>query len=384
MKSHQDLFSLKFTSLIVLIFFILIGCHQKTNKTSTQNHVITPTYAKGFVYEQYKKYTKVIVKTPYKGATTPYEYIIIKGDTIIKPSHDNQIIISTPLKKIIATSTTQIPVLEALKSEQLLKGYPNTDFISSKKTRALIDNGSIIDIGHEEHMNTEMVLDINPDILFAFAVNNINKNFTTLKKAGIPIVIDASWLEETPLGRAEWILFFSLFLDKEKEAKLVFDEIVNSYQSALKTIPKNIDKPHILYGGIYNDIWYTPAGDSYVAQIMKDADTHYYWENTSTTGSLSLQFEEVFVTAKNADFWFAPGYASNKEALANKNKHYQQFKPYKTNNIYTYSNTVGATGGMLFFELGALRPDYILKDFIKICHPELLPNYETTFFKRLE
>lgn len=368
----------------LFILFTFIACQPKANKKTENKAVIKPKFAKGFTYEKHDKYTKVVVKTPYKGATNPYEYILIKGDTIIKPSHKNQIVISTPLKSIIATSTTQIPVLEALNSETLLKGYPNTKFVSSVKTRALIDSGSIVDIGHEEYMNTEMVLDINPDILFAFAVNKINKNFTTLKKAGIPIVIDASWLEETPLGRAEWIKFFALFLHQEKEADLVFNKIVQSYQTALKTIPKNISKPTILYGGIYNDIWYTPAGDSYVAQIMKDAGTNYYWQNTQSTGSLALQFEEVFIQAKNADFWFAPGYAANKEALAGNNKHYTNFKPYNTNNIYTYSNTVGATGGMIFFELGALRPDLILKDFIKICHPELLPNYETTFFKRLE
>ncbi|GGF79715.1 ABC transporter substrate-binding protein [Wenyingzhuangia marina] len=371
-----------FTHLFIIC--TLIACQPKANKKTENKAVIKPEFAKGFTYEKYAKYIKVIVKTPYKGATTPYEYIIVKGDTVIKPSNENQIIINTPLKKIIATSTTQIPVLEALKSETLLKGYPNTKFISSKKTRTLIDNGSIVDIGHEEHMNTEMVLDIQPDILFAFAVNNINKNFTTLKKAGIPIVIDASWLEETPLGRAEWIKFFALFLNKEKEANLVFDEIVKNYHTALKTIPDNIHKPNVLYGGIYNDIWYTPAGDSYVAQIMKDAGTNYYWQNTESTGSLALQFEEVFVEAKNADFWFAPGYALDKKALANNNKHYSSFKPFSTNNIYTYTNTVGETGGLVFFELGALRPDLILKDFIKICHPELLPDYETTFFKRLE
>lgn len=371
-----------FTHLFILC--ALIACQPKANKKTENKAVIKPEFAKGFVYEKHEKYIKAIVKTPYKGATNPYEYIIVKGDTVIKPSHENQIVIHTPLKKIIATSTTQIPVLEALKSETLLKGYPNTKFISSKKTRTLIDNGSIVDIGHEEHMNIEMVLDIQPDILFAFAVNNINKNFTTLKKAGIPIVIDASWLEETPLGRAEWIKFFALFLNQEKEADLVFDEIVKNYQTALETIPNNIKKPNVLYGGIYNDIWYTPAGDSYVAQIMKDAGTNYYWQNTESTGSLALQFEEVFVEAKNADFWFSPGYAPNKKALANTNKHYTSFKPFSTNNIYTYTNTIGETGGLVFFELGALRPDLILKDFIKICHPELLPNYETTFFKRLE
>lgn len=368
----------------IALFVTLISCQQKKEIKKESNSLSIPKYAKGFVYEVKEKYIKVTVKTPFKGATTPYEYIIIKGDTIIEANSQYQVIVKTPIQKIVATSTTQIPILESLNTETLLKGYPNTDFISSKKTRTLIEQGAITDIGHEENMNVEMVLDINPDVLFAFAVNSINKNFRTLKKAGIPIVIDASWLEETPLGRAEWIKFFALFLGKEKEAEIVFNSIEKSYQTALKALPKNTLPPTVLYGGMYNDIWYTPAGDSFMAQILKDAQVNYLWKNTKGTGSLSLPFENVFIKGQNTNFWFAPGAATTKQLLSQKNKHYTQFLPYKTNNIYTYSNTIGSTGGMLFFELGALRPDMILKDIIKICHPGSLTDYETTFFKKLD
>ena len=30
------------------------------------------------------------------------------------------------------------------------------------------------------------------------------------------------------------------------------------------------------------------------------------------------------------------------------------------------------------------RPDLVLKDVIKICHPELLPDYKPFFFKKLK
>lgn len=369
---------------LILSFFFLWSCQPKTSEQQNLKPDIKLSYAKGFTYQKNSKHTKIIVSRPFKGASEPLEYIIITGDTIIKPSHPNQTIVKTPIQKIIASSTTQIPVLESLQLEHLLKGFPNTKFISSKKTRALIDNGSIIEVGHEENMNTELILGIQPDVLFAFAVNNLSKNHRTLKNTGIPIVIDASWLEESPLGRAEWIKFFGLFLNKEKEAAQIFKTIENNYKNSLKTINTTLQKPTLLYGSMYNDIWYSPAGESYIAKIMADAKTDYLWKNTKGTGSLSLQFEDVFIKAKKADFWFAPGYAATQKVLASKNKHYTQFKPYINNNIYTYTNTTGKTGGLLFFELGALRPDLILKDIIKICHPELLTNYQTTFFKKLE
>ena len=53
------------------------------------------------------------------------------------------------------------------------------------------------------------------------------------------------------------------------------------------------------------------------------------------------------------------------------------------NKIYTFANTKGETGGLLFYELGPARPDLILKDLIYIFHPELLPEHELFFFKPL-
>ncbi|MGY5352650.1 ABC transporter substrate-binding protein [Wenyingzhuangia sp. IMCC45533] len=370
--------------LFLFLMITILACKQEAKQPVKKLSDNQLKYAKGFTYQSFEKYTSIKVLRPFKNAKTTFEYILITGDTIIKPTHKNQIVVKTPIHKIIATSTTQIPVLESLNAEHLLKGFPNTKFVSSTKTRKLIDNQKIIEVGHQEHIDTELVLSIQPDAMFAFAVNNLNKSHITLKKAGIPIVIDASWLEESPLGRAEWIKFFGLFLNKEKEANDVFQKIEANYLKAVNVVHKQVNKPTILYGSMYSDVWYAPAGDSYIAKIMKDAQTDYLWKNTTGTGSLSLQFENVFIKGKEADFWFAPGYAANEQILDSKNKHYQQFKPYQQNKVYTYTNTVGATGGLLFFELGALRPDLILNDIVKICHPELLPEYRTTFFKRLE
>ena len=60
------------------------------------------------------------------------------------------------------------------------------------------------------------------------------------------------------------------------------------------------------------------------------------------------------------------------------------FKAFKNKNIYSFTNTKGASGGVLYYELGMTRPDLVLKDIIKICHPELLENYKLHFFKPLK
>ena len=135
---------------------------------------------------------------------------------------------------------------------------------------------------------------------------------------------------------------------------------------------------------MYKDIWYLPNGTSTEAQFLKDANTNYLWSDTKEKGSIALNFEVVFKEANNANLWLSPSYYLNKEGLQKASEHYAKFEAFKNDKIYTFANTTGKTGGVLYYELGTTRPDLVLKDIIKICHPELLPNYEPFFFKKLE
>ena len=135
---------------------------------------------------------------------------------------------------------------------------------------------------------------------------------------------------------------------------------------------------------MYKDVWYLPSGTSTEAQILKDANVNYLWEETTEQGSLALNFETVFTKAQKAELWISPSYYTSYEALEKANTHYTKFNAFKNKNIYSFSNTTGATGGITYYELGIARPDLVLKDIIKICHPELLEDYKTTFFKPLQ
>ena len=135
---------------------------------------------------------------------------------------------------------------------------------------------------------------------------------------------------------------------------------------------------------MHNDVWFLPNGTSTEAQLLKDANTNYLWSDSEGNGSLSLNFETVYIKAKDADIWLSPSNYRSKEALKNSSLQHTMFKAYQKNTIYSSINTTGKTGGILYFEMGTSRPDLVLKDLIKICHPELLKNYDLYFFKRLE
>jgi iron complex transport system substrate-binding protein len=370
---------------VLLILVFLLSCKKETitvdKKTKTESAI---KYAKGFDILNVNGIKKLIIKSAYQNSNEVYNYTINKKQKNSIPLDKLQNEISVPIKRIVVTSTTHIPMLELLNEETAIVGFPYSKFISSEKTRALIDAGKITEIGKETSLNTEILLDLEPELVVGYSVSSADKSLTTIKKAGINVIYNGDWLEETPLGRAEWIKFFGVLFDKEKQADSIFNEIETKYLEAKKIALKTTIKPTILSGAVLNkDIWNLPAGKSFVATFFKDANLNYLWKETNGKGSLSLSFESVFDKGQNAELWLSPGHFTSKEALINSNPLYAEFNAFKKDNIYSSTSIKGKTGGIIYYELAPTRPDLVLKDIIKITQPELLKEYELTFYRKL-
>lgn len=376
----------KTNSAFLLLFISLLwsSCQHKKEKESDilnikQKHEIK--YAKGFDIQYFDKYKKLIIKAPYPDAKETFEYLLVTS----KDSSLNDPQITTPIKDIVVTSTTHIPMLELLGVENKLAGFQNTKYVSSEKTRARIDSGFVKELGKEFAMNTEVLFEMNPDVVIGFSMTKTNKTYNLIEQNGIPVIINGDWLEETPLGRAEWIKFFGVLFDKEEEANRVFNQIEADYLAAIEIAKQSKSKPSIISGAIMrNDVWSLPAGESFVAQFLKDANVDYLWADTEGKGSLNLSFESVFDKGQEANYWIAPGYFSSKEQMLEANKHYKDFTAFQNNQIYTPSTKTGKTGGVIYFELAPTRPDLVLKDIIKITNPDLLSDYQLTFFEKMK
>ena len=369
-----------------LLLLILNSCNKENvNKKVESTNKTTIKYAKGFDIVEKNGNKKLIIKSAYKGFNEIYEYTVYKKSLSKNLNNLDKKIIQVPVKEIIVTSTTHIPMVELLEEEKSIVGFPFSRYVSSEKTRQLIDLGKIKEIGKENDLNTEILLDLQPELIVGYSVSSADKSLSTIQKSGINVIYNGDWLEETPLGRAEWIKFFGVLFDKEQLADSIFNGIENNYLEAKKIALKSTKQQTVLSGAIMSkDIWNLPAGDSFVAQFLEDANVNYLWKNTKGKGSLSLSFESVFEKGINADYWIAPGYFSSKEQMLSSNKLYEKFTTFKEEKIYSPSIKKGKTGGIIYYELAPTRPDLVLKDIIKITNPELLPNYKFTFFEKMK
>ena len=375
--------TLKFTCFI--LFLMLIGC--KKNKQTTIKTLVTTenaiTYSKSLAIFKHEGYTVVKVLNPWPEANKGFTYILKEKNGSIPDSLQKYTAIQVPLKSIVVTSTTNIPFLEMLEVEKKLLGFPHTDYISSEKTRKLIDAGTVKNIGQNEKLNTEQLIELAPDLMVTFGIDNNNPMINNLQKSGLKVLIQADWMEQTPLGKAEWIKLYGALFGKEKEAKILFDGIVKNYNDAKQLVASQKPIATVLYGSMYQDQWYVARGNSWVAQFMKDAKANYLWADVEGTGSLGLSFEKILEKAKTANYWIATGSFKNLAEFKNSNPHYGQFDALKSRNVYTFESKLGRTGGTIYYEVAASRPDLVLKDYIKIFHPKLLPNYTFTFAQKL-
>lgn len=375
------------TYLILLLFIISFSCKDNTSKEELPNPEIKTSklkYAEGFSVIYEKGYKVIKITRPWPNSNKTYSYGIPNTNTIVDwKANVFDGIIENPINKIVVTSTTHIPALELLGVEQTLVGFPGADYISSEKTRKRIDDGLVRELGKNEGINTEVLLELNPDVVIGFGVDGVNKTFETIKKSGIPVIYNGDWVESSALAKAEWIKFFGVLFNKEKEADSIFNTIESEYLEAKKIAANAKKQPAVLSGAMHKDVWYLPNGSSPEAQFLKDANVNYLWSDTSGNGSLALSFEVVLEKAQHADIWLSPSYYSSYEQLEEASELYTNFDAFINKSIYSFVNTTGATGGVIYYELGTARPDLVLKDLIKICHPNLLKQYTPHFFKPL-
>lgn len=340
-------------------------------------------YAEGFTVEYANGAKYLTIHQPFQGAKAPIQYVLVNKDSSqLPPIPEKAQVIRIPLNRIICTSTTHIPLLDYLNETSSLVAFPTTEYITSKKTRQRIAEGHVVDLGPDNDMNLELLLSAEPEMVMGYSVTGDMGTFGTIKKAGIPVVLNAEYLEKSPLGRAEWLKFAALFYNKETEADSIFRQIEQKYLMLKDLASVAKERPSVLSGLVYGSTWFLPGGQNYAAQLINDAGGNYLWANDSSTGFLELSFESVYEKAQEANYWIGVGSHASLQALEENDHRYVNFKAFQTGEVFTYHTPDQA--GSSYLELGYLRPDLVLHDLIVIMHKDMLSDDSLYFYRRLK
>ncbi len=354
-------------------------------KTDYFPEKVTIDTASGFTVDYFNNYKIVTVKTPWQGATAPLVYVLVQCGTTAPVVKDATGIIEVPVKSVVSLSTSFLPHLT---SQHLLDKVVAVDSALYTINEAIVNgvkDGKIVEVGGGGggmDINIEKLIDLKPELILSQRFSDDDKAYPAMQQAGLPVVIDADFLDQTPLGVAEWGKFISVFFNTEGVAQKTFAEVNDHYEKVATLAKSARTQPTVFVNTPYSGTWYMPGGESYVATLLRDAGAKYLWADDTTAGSIALSLEEVLDTAAEADYWVNVFPTSQADVLA-ADERLNQFAAFKSGQIYTSNARMNANGGSDYYEGGYANPDVILSDLVKIFHPDLLPDYTLYFYAPL-
>ena len=345
-------------------------------------------YAQGFSIDYYDTYKVVTVTQPWQGASEGFTYVLVMRGSQVPGGFEGAQVIEIPVRSIVTMSTTYFPHLEMLGVLESLVAVDDATYVFNERVQQRASAGEIAVVGGGAGggaVNVEMLLELAPELIMTSASGVPEYDaHPALIEAGLPVVINADYLEASPLGRAEWGKFIAAFYNLEGEANRQFEEVASSYLALKEQVSALSARPTVFTNTDFQGSWYVPGGESYAAILLRDAGADYLWADTPGTGANPLAFEEVFDAAKEANFWLNVGFAGDLASLLMMDERYADFDAFAEGKVYNYNKRVNANGGMDYFESGAARPDLVLADLVAIFHPGLLPEHDFFYYQQLQ
>jgi iron complex transport system substrate-binding protein len=370
--------------LILLSVLSIIVC--RVTGSSTEDlfpHKASLQYATGFTIEYHDTYKIMTVLTPWKDADTTFQYVLVQRGTEAPAGYEDAQHIEIPVRSIVTMSTSYLPYLVQLGILDALVAHDNFKHINTPEVRDLINAGKLKETGEGPDVNIELLMVLNPDLIMTHGSNSMYDTHPKFLEIGLPVALNASYMERHPLGRTEWMKFIAAFFNKEQEAEVVFQKIADAYETMAATTRNVAVKPTVFVNAPYQGNWWVPGGQSYLAVFLKDAGAAYVWADTTASTSTPVDFEVVYERAIGADFWLNPGgWESLKDGLA-VDERFAQFKAFQEGNVYNNNARVNEHGGNDYWESGLANPDVVLADLIKIFHSELVPEHELVYYQKL-
>lgn len=371
--------------LLFTIIFVLAGCNKQkpAGQNDTGNHkqadsVYTVHYAKGFQVKKYNDYTLVSVRDPWDTARLLQTYILVDRTKELPANLPKGTIVKVPLTKVATYSTIHCSTLNELNAIDIIKGVCEPQYIKLDIIQQRVKNSEIENLGMASKPDVEKIIMLSPEAIFATPIQGWT--YGNVEKTNIPILETIDYTESHPLGRAEWIRFYSLFIGKEQLADSLFAITEKNYNEVKEAVAGTTKRPSVLTDIRYQGKWNMPGGRSFMSNMLADAGAIYPWSDDKSTSYMPLSFETVLDKAGDTDIWIIK-YNSPSDmtyaALEKEYKPYSYFRAFKEKNIYGCNTSYSS-----YYEDLPIHPDYILKDMAYIFHPELFPDYIPKYYKK--
>jgi iron complex transport system substrate-binding protein len=204
------------------------------------------------------------------------------------------------LQAVAVGSTTHVPYISALGRVDAIAACAHIDQVRDPGFNERLRQGAVKEIATGDGLDREALLALKPEALFGYPFGQGEAH--ALEGLGIPTIEVSEYLEEHPLGRAEWLRFFGVLFGEERKADSLFAGIRERYE-ALRVDSSTKERPTVLFGSVWDGQWWVPPGNSYMARLIEDAGGRYVFADRKGDGNIAIDMETMVTVGPKADFW---------------------------------------------------------------------------------
>lgn len=339
-------------------------------------------YAQGFKVADHGQYKLVTLSDPSGESDAVYRYALLRRGADKAGIPAEYQIVETPVRSVVCMTNLQLSNFIKLDALDKVVGISSTRFLFNESMNRRLEEGKTKKIGIEGEFDNEIVIALRPDIILVSPFKR--GGYDAIRDLDIPLVSFLGYKETSPLGQAEWIKFTAMLLGMEEKADSLFNDIERKY-TALRALTASVDRrPTVMSGELHSGNWYVVGGDSYLAQLFRDAGADYFMtkQNNSKSGGFFVDFETVYAQGADTDYWRIVNSHNGPysyQALKRSDSRYADFKAYKEKKVI-YCNLREKP----FYENTPVEPEIVLADLIAIFHPQLLPGHTPVYYELLK
>ena len=370
--------------IIFLTVLISASCVSHGEKHPLDTTISVNEYASNFNIIEGDTGNRILrVIENWSGKESVYDYQLIPAEEL-KGRDINENEISVPPARVVCMSTSHIAYISALGQVKSIKAVSGAKYISDSSVIELFNAGKISDIGFESSLNYEALIELSPDIVFTYGISGENNIYIEkIKALGIKVIAVGDYMENHPLGKAEYLRFFGALYNCSEKADSLFKLIREEYLSAKARAEQFGEKKRVLLNAPWKDVWYIPGEDSYMSRLIKDAGGVVLGGKKGEFHSYPNSIEEVFKLSYNADLWLNPNNFQSVLDLKTSNPLFGKIEILSKGKVFNNTKRNTETGGSDFWERGVVEPHLILKDLINILHTNDTLSINLKYYKML-
>ena len=285
------------------------------------------------------------------------DYLIVPADRAVPTGiSDDIVVLKQPLDKIYLAASAAMCHFDSISAvDNISLSGIEADKWYIEKAKEKMRSGDIVYGGKYSAPDYEMMLERDIDLAIeSTMILHTPKVKEKLEQLGIPVFIDRSSYEDSPMGRCEWVKIYGLLTSEEKQADKYFEK-EKEYAVASDDSVRS-DKNVVFFSVNSNHQIVTRKKNDYMAKMIEMAGGRYLSPKDADEGSsssqLTISMEAFFDYASDADILIyntaiedAP---DSIEKLAEMEVAFKDFKAikqgkvwYTDKSLYQFSNKSG-------------------------------------------